>query len=63
MEITDSHHESLLKNNFEEFLTGSILRLDTSLPDEGKINTKYELRINRDVQTIKESIKTLKMIR
>jgi len=54
LEIKDSHHESLLQNN----LTGSILSLDTSLPNEGKIDTKYGLRINRDVQTIKESIYT-----
>jgi len=54
LEIKDSHHEGLLKNN----LTGSILSLDTSLPNEGKIDTKYELKINRDVQTIKESIYT-----
>src|SRR3990172_732116 len=54
LEINDSHHESLLQNN----LTGSILSLDTSLPDEGKIDTKYGLRINRDVQTIKESVYT-----
>ena len=52
LEISDSHHTGLLANN----LTGTILRLDTSLPDKGKINTRYELRINRDIQTIKESI-------
>lgn len=52
LEISDSHHAGLLKEN----LTGAILRLDTSLPDEGRISTRYELRVNRDIQTIKESI-------
>ena len=60
LEISDSHHGGLLINNREELLannlTGSILKLDTSLPDEGKINTRYELRINCDTRTIKESI-------
>lgn len=52
--ITSSYHESLLQNN----LTGSYLLLDTSGPNEGKYNTKYELIINRDLETIKESIYT-----
>ncbi|MCF8298741.1 MAG: transcriptional regulator [Saprospiraceae bacterium] len=54
LEINSSYHESLLQNN----LTGSFLCLDTSAPDEGKINTRYELKINRDVNTIKEAIYT-----
>ena len=54
LEISSSYHESLLQNN----LTGSFLRLDTSAPDEGKISTKYELKINRDVNTIKEALYT-----
>ena len=54
LEISSSYHESLLQNN----LTGSFLRLDTSAPDEGRINTRYELKINRDVNTIKEALFT-----
>jgi predicted transcriptional regulator of viral defense system len=54
LEISSSYHESLLQNS----LTGSFLRLDTSAPDEGRITTKYELKINRDVNTIKEAIYT-----
>ena len=54
LEIKDSHNEGLLRNN----LSGSILRLDTSLRDVGKIDTKYGLRINCDIQTIKDSIYT-----
>lgn len=54
LEINSSYHESLLQNN----LTGSFLRLDTSAPDEGRINTRYELKINRDVNTIKEAMFT-----
>lgn len=54
LEISSSYHESLLQNN----LTGSFLLLDTSAPDEGRINTRYELKINRDITTIKESIYT-----
>ena len=54
LEINSSYHESLLQNS----LTGSFLRLDTSAPDEGKINTRYELKINRDINTIKEAIYT-----
>ncbi len=50
--ISSSYHERFLQNN----LSGSFLRLDTSAPDEGKINTKYELKINRDINTIKEAI-------
>jgi len=54
LEISNSYHEGLLKNN----LTGSYLRLDTSAPDEGRINTRYELKINRDSNTIKEAMYT-----
>jgi predicted transcriptional regulator of viral defense system len=54
LEIGSSYHESLLQNN----LSGSFLLLDTSAPDEGKINTRYELKINRDINTIKEAIYT-----
>lgn len=54
LEISNSYHESLLQNN----LTGSYLKLDTSAPDEGRINTRYELKINRDTSTIKEAIFT-----
>jgi len=54
LEISSSYHENLLQNN----LSGSFLLLDTSAPDEGKINTRYELKINRDVSTIKEAIYT-----
>lgn len=54
LEISSSYHKSLLQNN----LTGSFLRLDTSAPDEGSINTRYELKINRDVNTIKEAMYT-----
>jgi predicted transcriptional regulator of viral defense system len=52
LEIGSAYHTNLLELN----LTGTILKLDTSLPDEGKINTHYGLKINRDPQTIKESI-------
>jgi predicted transcriptional regulator of viral defense system len=52
--ITSSYHESLLQNN----LNGSYLLLDTSAPNEGKISTRYELKINRDISTIKEAIYT-----
>lgn len=54
LEISSSYHESLLQNN----LSGSFLLLDTSAPDEGKINTRYELKINRDINTIKEAMYT-----
>ena len=54
LEISSTYHKSLLQNN----LTGSFLRLDTSAPDEGRINTRYELKINRDVNTIKEAMYT-----
>ena len=54
LDISDDRNEELLKNN----LSGSILRLDTSLPDQGKINTRYELRINRDLESITQSITT-----
>lgn len=54
LEISSSYHDSLLQNN----LTGSFLRLDTSAPDEGRINTRYELKINRDINTIKEAMFT-----
>ncbi len=54
LEISSSYHESLLQNN----LTGSFLRLDTSAPDEGRINTRFELKINRDINTIKEAMYT-----
>lgn len=54
LEISSLYHASLLQNN----LTGSFLRLDTSAPDEGRINTRYELKINRDVNTIKEAMYT-----
>jgi len=54
LEISLSYHESLLQKN----LTGSFLLLDTSAPDEGRINTRYELKINRDVNTIKEAMYT-----
>lgn len=54
LEVGSSIHDSLLQKN----LTGSFLRLDTSGPDEGKFNTKYELKINRDVNTIKEAMYT-----
>jgi len=53
LEISSPYHESLLQTN----LSGSFLLLDTSAPDEGKINTKYELKINRDISTIKEVLK------
>jgi predicted transcriptional regulator of viral defense system len=54
LEISSSYHESLLQNN----LSGSYLLLDTSAPDEGRINTRYELKINRDENTIKEAMYT-----
>ena len=54
LEIADAPHYGLLKNN----QSGSILKLDPSLPDEGRINTKFGLRINRDIGTIKQSIFT-----
>ena len=54
LEISSSYHESALQNN----KTGTILLLDTSLSDEGRIDTRYELKINRDTQTIKQSIHT-----
>ena len=54
LDISLSYHESLLQNN----LSGSFLRLDTSAPDEGRINTRYELKINRDINTIKEAMYT-----
>lgn len=52
LEIADAHHYGLLQNN----QTGSFLKLDPSLPEEGKINTKFGLIINREVDTIKQSI-------
>lgn len=54
LEISSPYHQRLLQNN----LTGSFLLLDTSAPNEGKINTKYGLKINRDINTIKEEIYT-----
>lgn len=54
LEISTSYHKAALQDN----KTGSILLLDTSLPDIGKIDTRYELKINRDIETIKESINT-----
>ena len=54
LELSSSAHDTLLQNN----LTGSFLRLDSSAPDQGKINTRYELKINRDINTIKEAIYT-----
>lgn len=54
LDISSSYHESLLQNN----MTGSVQRLDTSAPDEGRINTKYGIKINRDVNTIKEALFT-----
>jgi len=52
--ISNSYHESLLQNN----LSGSYLLLDTSAPNEGRISTRYELKINRDENTIKEAMYT-----
>ncbi|PCI97673.1 MAG: transcriptional regulator [Flavobacteriales bacterium] len=61
LEISSSYHESLLQNH-DELLklnqTGSFQRLDTSAPDEGKINTRYGLKVNRDIDTIKEAMYT-----
>lgn len=54
LDISTPSHEKILHDS----LGGSIHRLDTSAPDEGKINTKYKLKINRDIQTIKEGIYT-----
>ena len=54
LELGSSQHENLLQNN----RSGSFLRLDTLAPDEGKINTRYELKINRDINTIKEALYT-----
>jgi len=54
LEISSPYHDKLLQNN----MSGSFLRLDTSAPNEGRINTKYELKINRDINTIKEAIYT-----
>lgn len=59
LEISDSYHAGLLQNHAEvlqENQTGSFLRLDTSAPDEGKISIHYGLKINRDIETIKQSI-------
>ncbi|HFA50311.1 MAG TPA: transcriptional regulator [Bacteroidetes bacterium] len=50
--ISGFHHELFLKNN----LSNVILRLDPSLPDQGKIIVKYGLRINHDFETIKQAI-------
>lgn len=54
LEISLSYHEDLLRNN----LSGAYLLLDTSAPDEGKINTRYELKINRDEETIRNAMYT-----
>lgn len=54
LEISNSYHESLLQNNVFD----SVSVLDTSGPDEGKINSRYKLKINRDTDTIKQSIFT-----
>lgn len=54
LEIGNSYHESLLQNN----IAYSVSILDTSGPDEGKINSRYKLKINRDIDTIKQSIFT-----
>ncbi|MCB9234185.1 MAG: transcriptional regulator [Bacteroidia bacterium] len=52
--ISTDLHERILQNN----LSGSFLRLDNSAPDQGKINMRYELKINRDLTTLKEAIHT-----
>jgi len=44
--------------NLENMLGNSISLLDTSAPDEGNINSRYALKINRDIETIKDSIFT-----
>src|SRR5690606_32872013 len=54
LEIGDSHHENLLQSNISE----SVSLLDPSVPDEGKINSRYKLKINRDINTIKQYIFT-----
>lgn len=54
LKINTAQHELELKKN----RTGTILLLDTSMPSEGKIDTRYELKVNRDIQTIKTSINT-----
>ncbi len=54
LEISNSYHESLLQNNISD----SVSILDTSGADEGKINSRYKLKINRDTETIKQSIFT-----
>lgn len=46
-------HQSLTEN-----LGNSYSLLDTSAPDEGKLNSKFGLKINMDVETIKNSIYT-----
>lgn len=52
LNISEDFHIGLLKNNISK----KALKLDTSLPDEGQINMEYGLRINRDIETIQQSI-------
>ncbi len=51
MGISNNFHEKLL----EKSRNGSFLLLDPSAPDEGKIDTHWQLKINRDVETIKQA--------
>ncbi|TRX46322.1 transcriptional regulator [Fulvivirga sp. M361] len=53
LDIWSDEHQRLLSN------TGSsISPLDTTAPNEGKINTKFGLRVNINPETIKEAIFT-----
>jgi predicted transcriptional regulator of viral defense system len=49
--IGDSFHETLLTKS----RNGSFLLLDPSAPNEGKIDTHWQLKINRDINTIKQA--------
>ncbi len=51
MRIGDNYHEKLL----EKSRNGSFLLLDPSAPDEGKIDTHWQLKINRDINTIQQA--------
>ena len=50
---TSSYHLGLFSK-----IGSGISLLDSTLPDEGKIDSKYSLRINHDLDTIKDSIYT-----
>lgn len=54
LKMSNSFHESLLQNNISD----SVSILDPSAANEGKINSRYKLKVNRDTTTITQSIFT-----